>query len=194
MKSYRASIRRPLFGRLDDRPSAQVLEGWLLSIVDVGLISVLFIAPLFMGGRHPAGKLVLAVIIWTTAIAWFAKQCLRQRAQWSWSGAEWILLLSTVLVVVQVCPLPIAARQVLSPAQAELLPTWSTQPSLYGAWQYVSLTPERTRQGLCLFLAYAALFLIAYQRIRTVADVERLMRWIALAAVRHGGTWDYCST
>ena len=44
------------------------------------------------------------------------------------------------------------------------------------------LTPAATR-AVDLFLAYSLLFLITIQRIRAVDDVERLLRWIAFAAV-----------
>ncbi len=167
--------------------AVQVWQRWLLTVVDLGTVGVLVIAPLFMGGRHPLGKFVLAAIVWVMSIAWLARQTLARRAQWSWSGAELLLLLSTLLVVIQVCPLPSGVLQTLSPAQSQLLPLWSTHQPLYGAWQSISLTPERTRQGLCLLLSYVALFLITYQRVRSVADIERLMKWMAMAVVTMAG-------
>ncbi len=49
-----------------------------------------------------------------------------------------------------------------------------------GSWSQLSLMPEATREGLVQLLAYAALFLVAVQRITsTLSDVRRLLRWIA---------------
>ncbi len=41
------------------------------------------------------------------------------------------------------------------------------------------MTPEWTRAGLTLLLAYSMLFVVAVQRLRSVDDVAWMLRWIA---------------
>ncbi|MDG2380185.1 MAG: O-antigen ligase family protein [Pirellulaceae bacterium] len=161
----------------------QLFQAAFLRLNDAGLLAALFIAPLFMGGRHPLGKLVLTTIVWITAVSWFAAKSFDKTAKWSWSGAELIFLLAIVLIVLQLFPLPPNALQVMSPTQTELLPMWNASAASLGTWQTVSLSPERTRRGLCLLVAYSVLFMVTYQRLRSLTDIERLLKWIALAAI-----------
>ena len=158
----------------------------LLRIVDLGLFTVLMVAPLLMGGRHPMGRLVLSAIVWGMSVAWFGCQLLRREAKWSWSGAELVLLLAVALVIAQLAPWPASWCDWLSPAQSRLLPLWntrSTPDAALGTWRSVSLTPQRTRQGLCLLATYAMLFLVSFQRIRTLVQIERLLKWAAAATI-----------
>jgi len=39
-------------------------------ILDLGILAVVFVAPLFMGGRGPIGKFVFISIVCLTAMAW----------------------------------------------------------------------------------------------------------------------------
>ncbi len=67
------------------------LNRQLPRIVDYGFAGVLFVAPLFMGGRRPLGQLVLVSLIAVTAVLWFALQLLgKTTRRWTWSGAELI--------------------------------------------------------------------------------------------------------
>jgi O-antigen ligase/tetratricopeptide (TPR) repeat protein len=69
----------------------------------------------------------------------------------------------------------------LSPQISNLLPLWTG--SSLDAWQTLSLSPEETRAGLGLLVAYALLALVVTQRVGGVQDIERLLRWLTLATV-----------
>ena len=173
-------------------PSDPVQPGWegtgrlLLRLVDAGLLGVIFLAPLFMGGRGEIGRLVYISLVCGTAVCWLGRQCLLVTPRWRWSGVEWILLAGVALVILQLVPLPPNLLRTLSPHVPGLLPLWTTQAApetQLGVWNELSLAPQATRGGLITFLAHAMLFLVLVQRIRDVQDVKRLVRWVALAAV-----------
>ncbi len=158
----------------------------LLALVDLGLLATIFIAPLFMGGRCEIGRLVYVSTVSTTAVCWAARQCLVRDPRWRWCGVELLLLGGTLLVLLQLTPLPDNWLARISPEVGRLLPLWLPHDSgqlPLGMWQTASLTPQATRGGLVTFLAHGMLFLLVVQRIGNRADVERLVRWIAVAAV-----------
>ncbi len=155
-------------------------------LVDVGLLAVLFLAPLFMGGRHPLGRLVVVSIVCATAVTWIIGQCTAKSARWIPTGATVLLAGGLLVVLFQLAPLPYWLVAELSPSTAELLPAWSPEGGIgaeFGAWPYISLMPQATRHGLGMYLCYAMLFLLVVQRLRRLEDVERWTQWIALAAV-----------
>jgi len=155
-------------------------------LVDVGLASVLFVAPLFMGGRYDIGRLAYVVAVCFAAICWAVRQCVISDARWRWSGAEVILAAGLLLILLQLTPLPQWLLLTLSPEIGELLPLWTSnaEPGTHlGTWSQLTMTPQATRGGLVTFLAHAMLFLVVVQRIRNFADIERLMRWLAMAAI-----------
>jgi len=158
----------------------------LLRAVDFGLAAVILIAPLVMGGRHPVGRLVFVGIVCATTTAWALRQTLQRDARWRWSGAELLAIAGTLLLLIQLFPLPSAFIESASPITAELLPLWTTAadcPYPLGNWPCLSLTPVETRMNLVMFLAYAMLFLVVVQRVKEIEDIERLMGWLGLAAV-----------
>ena len=77
------------------------------------------------------------------------------------------------------------AARATAPRTAELLPLWNHEPgpAALGAWSYVSFTPSETKGGLVLFLDFIFVFFVVVQRIGSLEDVERLLRWCAVAAV-----------
>ena len=159
---------------------------FLLSVVDAGFAGVVFIAPLIMGGRHPVGRLIFVLATVVVSTAWFGRQCLLKRGYWKHSSAQLLLLAGLLLIVLQIVELPGQLAVWLSPHVAETLPLWrgdAHAPGQFGTWSRVSLAPELTRGGLAMYLSYGLLFLIAVQRIESVRDVERFLRWIAVAAL-----------
>src|SRR5215208_1130023 len=77
------------------------------TVVDGSLAAVLLLAPWFMGGRHPLGELVYVICTVVAALAWLVRQSLSAKpAQWIWSGAEWLVAVGVVIVLVQLAPLP----------------------------------------------------------------------------------------
>ena len=166
--------------------SGSSLTGLPLKVIDLGILAVVFLAPLFMGGRGPVGKFVFVCIICLTAVAWAVVQCRLPKGQWQRSGVEWLLLASIVLVTLQLIPLPQTLLARLSPSISELLPLWSSAGSAtarFGQWSTISLTPEATRGGLIVLMGYILLFLLVVQRIQSIDDVARILRWVALGTV-----------
>jgi O-antigen ligase/tetratricopeptide (TPR) repeat protein len=82
-------------------------------------------------------------------------------------------------------PLPPQLVAAASPFQATLLPAWldTAREISFGNWNRLSLAPLSTRAGLVTLVAHATLFLVTVQWLRNWQQVERLLRWIALAAV-----------
>jgi len=163
-------------------------QAWLLSAVDLGLATAIFLTPWCMGGRHPLGELALVVVAVLTSIAWMLRPGERDGStRWTRSPADWIFAAALTLVAGQLAPWPEAARDVLSPHLRGLLPLWSQGESTWGVWHSISLTPSITQDALALLLAYGLLFFTALQRIQRVEDVERVVRWVAGSATLMAG-------
>jgi len=179
--------RLPAEGLTQDRRlPPRRLDSLLVECVDAGLAGVLFIVPLIMGGRIALGQLVLVALALWTAICWCLKQCLAPQASWVRSPAGPLLLLALALVAVQLAPLPSVWLKAISPNLAQTLPLWTSGADSTAAvdnWSTLSLTPAATRDGFVLLLAFVLLFLTTVQRVRHVEDVERLLRWVAVAAL-----------
>ena len=161
-------------------PGRQRLE----AVVDLGIAASIFVAPLFMGGRGPLGRFVFITIVCISAAAWCLRQALSQRGSWRWSGAEWLLMAGLGVLLLQLVPLPKPVLELLSPGAGKLLPLWmgANDASLaIGTWTQASLHPAATQAGLGVYVAYALLFLLAYQRLGTLEDIHRLLKLIACA-------------
>ena len=162
------------------------LSSLLLRLVDAGIIAILFFAPLFMGGRHPVGRLILVSIVATMSIAWFLRQCVLKQAYWRATAGQWVFLAAIVLVVLQLVPLSSEWIATLTPSTQTLLPLWSDtgqSESYFSAWKHLSLNPQMTLYGLSILFAYGITFLITVQRVETLEDVQIFLKWIALAAL-----------
>ena len=174
--------------RSTEQPTAtefqQSVSRMLLRAVDLGIAAVLFVAPLFMGGRHPVGRLVFVACVCWVVVTWLLHRCIVRRAALTLCGREWLILAGFCVILLQLVPLPRDVLQRLSPAIHQLLPLWSgSSPSTHlGDWSQISLAPGETRGGLVMYLAYAMLFLAIVQRVQSLEDVERLLRWIACSA------------
>ena len=178
--------RRPKLFRSASRPRGPHSTDVWLQVVDGGLAGVIFLVPLLMGGRHPLGQLVLVFLAVATAVAWGIRQWRSKKPKWRPTWTPLLLIAGAVLALLQVLPLPGVVRQCLDPRLAGILPLWHTvEPSVggLGTWSYLSMTPADTSIGLALFLAYGLVFLVVVQRTGGVEDVERMMRWCALAAL-----------
>ncbi|NQU21086.1 MAG: hypothetical protein HQ567_07370, partial [Candidatus Nealsonbacteria bacterium] len=174
------------------------LDRLLLRIVDGGLAGCIFLVPMFMGGRQAPGQLVLVTLSVVVAVAWSVRQLLRTQFRWRRCGAQWLLAAGAILLVLQIAPLSPSMLSRVAPHTSRILPLWTgvtpgnaqsaetAAPSM-GSWKCISLVPAETEAALAVFLAYCLLFLVTVQRIRGVEDVERLLRWIAIAAVIMAG-------
>ncbi len=157
-----------------------------LTVVDWLIAVTLILAPLCMGGRHPVGRLIFAALMGLVAVVWFWQQCATHRRSWRLTGVEWLIVAALFVVVLQLVPWPQAWLLRLSPATGQRLPllfsAWHETLGLQ-PWSQITLDPVATRRGLAMFAAYALWFLVLTQRLRTVDDVERILRWVAVSAV-----------
>ena len=116
-------------------------------IVDWSIAALVFVAPLFMAGRHPAGKLVVVICVVTGVLAWSIGQMLRPQPGFRRSGAEAIFLAGICLLLVQLIPLPAALRDHISPTLGEVLPAWTAQTAneiRFGEWPVLTVAPMVT--------------------------------------------------
>lgn len=158
----------------------------LTRMVDAGLAGVVFLVPLALGGRGAVGEATLILLALGLSTGWCLRQTLARQPDWIRSAATPILLAAVALIVVQLIPWPPALLARLSPHLKEILPLWSPPAdgtNLLGTWQTLSLEPELTRSCLILVGSFALIFLVAVQRIRSVEDVESLLRLIAIATI-----------
>ncbi len=162
----------------------------LLALVDLGLAGVVFLAPMFMGGRYEIGRLVYVLCVSIAACGWAGHQWLSKKPHWRWSGAEPLLLGALVLLSLQLTPLPPTLLQRISPEVPRLLPLWNATPeadSTLGGWQNVTVAPQATRAALVTLLAHGLLFLVVVQRLQERRDIERMLRWLACSAMLMAG-------
>ena len=162
------------------------IDAWLLRIADAATAGVIFLLPLIMGGRDAIGQLVLAVLAVTAALAWTIRQTIRGGDLGRPLAAIIVIALGAALLLLQSVPLPQSWVLWLAPHQADLLPLWNAAAAAenpLGRWAYISFAPAETRAGLVSFLSYALLLLVALQRVRSIDDVERILRWCALSAL-----------
>ena len=169
-----------------ENPNLEILN----RIVDGGLASILFIAPLAMAGRFAVGRLILVTLIGITAIAWGMTRVLSPKPKsWLRTGAEWVAGLAVLLVVVQLLPLPPNIVQNISPTISQLLPLHHGVVDVgdgelaQTSWQYLTLAPHATRGAMAMVLAYVMLFVVVAQRIKRPEDLEFLLKSLAIAGV-----------
>ncbi|QEG36171.1 hypothetical protein Pr1d_34800 [Bythopirellula goksoeyrii] len=109
----------------------------LMQTVDLGLGTIIFVAPYMYGGRNPLGRLVIVALCVLTTLAWFARQLLSGNVPWT-SFPAWIVPLAAMLVVVlQLVPFP-----------AEWLSTLSTRTCKLLTWVMVASQPQKQQPSL----------------------------------------------
>jgi O-antigen ligase len=138
-----------------------------------------------MGGRTPVGQLVFAAVSFWTA-AWWAVHQAAGAGDGRWRGTFAFLpmTMGIGLVLLQFIPLPASFLGALSPKIYEVLPLWNPAgdgEATLGVWQTLSLTPGVTRQSFVLLLAGILLFAVTVQRVKKIADVERIVRSMAIS-------------
>lgn len=165
--------------------SASSAANQLLRVVDLALLALIFVAPYFMGGRHPVGRFVIVLLIVVAACAWFARQCLLRDGVWIRSAADWLVPAAVLVVSLQLVPLPSGLLATISPQLADKLPLWSADagPARLGTWSTISVAPAATLGGLSMLAAYGLLLWVVVQRLRRLRDIERCLCCIAAAAV-----------
>ena len=159
------------------------VAGVCLRVFDACLLGILFLAPLFFGGRHPLGRSVFIVFAGVAGVAWFLRQSFVEHRRWPRTWANLLALAALLLVAFQLTPLPVAWLEQLTPRNLGLLKLWTAEKGNFGSWSTISLTPSSTKLALATLVAYAMLFVSAVGRLQETTDIERLVRWIALAAI-----------
>ena len=110
--------------------------------------------------------------------------------RWVRTPADWIVPAGIALIALQWIPLPTAVLAAVAPKTAAYLPMWASAGDTagrMGSWNRISLVPQATLAGLAIFVAYGLLFFIVVQRVKSLADILRILRWIALSAVVMAG-------
>ena len=154
-----------------------------LRVFDACLLGILFLAPLFFGGRHPLGRSVFIAFAGIAGVAWFLRQSLVGSRRWPRTWANLLALAALLLVAFQLIPLPTAWLEQLAPRNLGLLNLWTAEKDSFGSWNTLSLTPSATKLALATLIAYVLLFVSTVGRLQETTDIERLVRWIALAAL-----------
>lgn len=161
-----------------------------IQIVDACLLGLLFVAPLFFGGRHDAGRFVFVLLSGIAAVAWLVHQTISKQSHWTLSWAHVLGLAALALVALQLIPLPMPWLESLAPRNLSLLTLWKANqenPVALGEWNTLTLTPASTRTALAMLIAYVLLFLTTLGRMRNKDDVEQLVRRIGFAAIVMSG-------
>lgn len=165
-------------------------SSWCLHIVDACLLGILFLVPLFLGGRHPIGRAVMIALSCMAATAHLANYALTKRPQWSPTAAYALFFMAIALVGFQLVPLPTNWLEQIAPRNTSLLPLWVSEaqhPLQLGAWPTVSLNPGATKIALATLVAYALLFFTISERLRTLSDVDRILRLLAISVILMAG-------
>ncbi len=175
-------------GRSHSAPTPVVVPPtpWLVALTDLFLFSAIALVPLCYEGRTPVGCLLLTVCSAGALLSWSLHQLTSAERRWRWSGSELLWFAACGLCGLQLATLPPEWITYFSPKLATLLPAWTdgaAQPWLPERWATLSVTPTATRAGLAIFLSLGMLFLTALQRLQTLADVERMLKGIATAAI-----------
>ncbi|HYW79476.1 MAG TPA: O-antigen ligase family protein [Thermoguttaceae bacterium] len=168
------------------RPQFNRLASLLLKAVDGGLAAAIFVVPFALGGRIAIGQFAMVALAVWVALCWSIRQSLSARAVWIRSSTEPLLLAAVALIGLQLIALPPSWLSWISPQHYETLPLWNPAgdaSGTLGVWSTISLTPTATCDALVMVLAFIMLFLTTIQRVRQVEDVERLLRWIAIATL-----------
>ncbi len=156
-----------------------------LQLADAGLLALLFVAPLFFGGRHTLGRLVFVSLVGLTAVAWFTRQAILGqsfRAR-TWAYVAWAAAIG--LVAIQLLPIPSEWMLGLAPRNLSLLPLWTNLADgrlEMGTWNTLSLTPSSTKIALATLIAYALLFATVHQRLEKLDDIRRLLKFVVIAS------------
>jgi len=152
------------------------------SLLQVGALVLAVVAvPLAMGGRHPAGQVVLTGAALAAVAAWTSGTCRTRDDTWRLGPIDVILAAALAIGVFQILPLPAAWIAYISPGLSEMLPCFAGGPDSLGRWHCLSVTPGETRAGLGILFAQGVLASVLVQRVRTARDVEPLLTAVAVA-------------
>jgi O-antigen ligase len=145
----------------------------------VALVLAIVGVPLAMGGRHPAGQVVLTSAALSAVIAWTIGTCRTRHDTCQLGIFEFSFLAALVIGGLQIQSLPGAWIAFLSPKLFGMLPCFDGGPDSLGRWPHLSVTPGETLAGLGILFSQGVLVSVLMQRIRTARDVEPLLNLVA---------------
>lgn len=174
-----ASICRRVRWRL---PSRRECSGMCAVGVDVGLIGCLFLTPLALGGRHDLGRFLYVLSVAIATLSTLGKALLDGRSIRLPAVPLGVAVAAVAVCGFQLLPLPAWGLAILAPGHTDLLPMWR-EDTVLGTWRTISLAPAETAAGLAMLIAHSLLFFVVYLRTKSVADVKRLLAWIAAAGL-----------
>lgn len=178
------SPHRRRHGRRHLPPPESAWTARLTRLTDAGLLLTLAAVTLCFGGRTPIGQLVLVVMTTATTLVWCVRQMTADAAGWRPTRTLWLWGLCALIPIMQVVPLSAGWLQIISPEHHRLLSSWSSSADgVFPDWTTLSLAPAETTSGLVTFLCYALIFLVAYQRLATVSDIEQLLHGIVAIGI-----------
>lgn len=157
---------------------------------DICFWATFLMVTLNFGGRTAFGQLALVVGAVLTALCWLLHELTAERPKYTWTGTELLWIAGAALCAVQIMPLSTEWLLAVSPQIKEALPLCFNPEGadlFPNGWHQLSLAPGETASSLATFLAYGLLFLVMAQRIRTLADVERMLCGAALVAAVMAG-------
>jgi len=153
------------------------------SLLQTGALVLAVVAvPLAMGGRHPAGQVVLTGAALAAVAGWTIGTCRTRDETCRLGLVEAIFVAALAIGVFQILPLPAAWIASISPGLFEMLPCFAGGPDSLGRWHCLSVTPGETQAGLGILFAQGVLTAVLVQRVRTARDVEPLLTAAAVAA------------
>ncbi|MFW6171609.1 MAG: O-antigen ligase family protein [Planctomycetota bacterium] len=161
-------------------------RGLVNSFSDYCLLGLVFVAPLFLGGRHPVGRLVFVALAILTACSSAFGMCLQPKQRFRGTGRELLLAAALGVLAFQLLPLSPPLLSWLSPTTSELLPLWNSggeAPGQLGTWSTISFTPQSTRISFVMLAAYGILFMAVVQQLKDLESIERVLKFVATGAI-----------
>jgi len=165
------------------------------AIIESGIIFLLIYTPLAFGGVSQRSIMLLEIVSGVLLIVWFAKVISQRKKGYSSTDSQrkHIFLISTpfivaialffALILLQFVPLPDFLIKIISPASYRIY----TEGASYTASAAPNLLPlsvctQATEEEFYKFLAYAAIFFLIVNNIRTSKQMNRLVYLIIAVA------------
>jgi|GEM_PF-6592889 len=173
LRSYQGTSAKPLATSSQETGRKQIL---LLAnrCVDLSILLLLFVAPLFLGGRHPVGRLVLIAAALPGTIGLVLRVWVGRRLPLT--NFQSFLLLGCLLIpIAQIMPAPAEWVGEVSPGLNFLFDESPPLVSHHDLLQTFSLSAVTTARSLPLLMAYVCIFVFLVSRLESLADTERLL-------------------
>lgn len=183
--SRRSSSHRP-GSRSFDFHGTTARRGAAFQAVDVCFALTFLITTICFAGRASSGQLAMVVGAGVMAAWWGLRQLTSSEPRYHWTGTELLWGLGIAIGVLQILPLPRDLLLAISPHVNQIvMPTGGEGSSRLGldSWNQLSLAPWESASGLAMFVAYALIFLVLVQRLRTRSDIERMMMLVGVIAI-----------